>query len=261
MTDWTSIWRVARVSGSREVGRGNHLLSLRIDDEHPFPFQPGHVLSLRLAQPDGTFLRHPYTVALVNPEARELGLVFRIIPGGRLTPTLAALKQGAVEVSGLHHRPILDEISFNTDIFVGISTGSGIGPLYGFARWSLERGFKRSIRLFAGYREEADISLGPELGSLAERFPNFSWAPTLSRPAETWQGLRGRVTESVPALIANPLTCHFHLVGNKAMLEEMEAALTLIGVPDSQVSDEGFFNWNAEADRAVVQAIAGRFRV
>ena len=74
-------------------------------------------------------------------------------------------------------------------------------------------------------------------------------------------GLRGRVTESIPALIELPAACHFHLVGNKAMLEEMEAALAIIGVPDAQISDEGFFNWNAEADASVVQAIAARFRV
>ena len=261
MTDWTSIWRMARVLENREVGRGSHMLKLHLEDGHPFPYEPGHVVSLRIVKADGTFLRHPYTVAMVHPEARELELLFRVIPGGRLTPILAKMNEGFVEISGLHHQPIINEITANTDKIVGISTGSGIGPLYGFAARSLEQGFRRPIRLFAGYREEVDICLGPELNDLVARFPNFSWAPTLSRPAGTWQGLRGRVTESVPALIKHPSACHFHLVGNKAMLQEMEAALKLIGVPESQVSDEAFFNWSAEADGEAVQAIADRFRI
>ena len=45
------------------------------------------------------------------------------------------------------------------------------------------------------------------------------------------------------------------------MLKEIKAALTSIGIPGSQVSDKGFFNRDAEVNGAVVQAIAGRFRV
>lgn len=183
LTDWTSVWRMARVAENREVGRGSRMLALRLEDGHPFPYEPGHVVSLRVAKPDGTFLRHPYTVSMVHPGARVMELLFRVIPGGRLTPILAALKEGFVEVSGLHHQPILNEISANTSRFIGISTGSGMGPLYGFAARSLAQGFQRPITLFAGYREEADICLGPELSGLAARFPNFNWEPTLSRPA------------------------------------------------------------------------------
>ena len=261
MTDWTSVWRAARVIGNREAGRGSQLLALRLEDDLPFPFEPGHVVSLRVAKADGTYLRHPYTVSLVHPGTRAVELLFRVILGGQLTPTLAVLKDGYVEVSGLHHQPIINENSVYMHEFVGISTGSGIGPLYGFAAKSLAEGFPQTIRLFAGFREEADICLAPELDALMGRFPNFSWAPTLSRPAGTWLGLRGRVTEAVPSLLGDPFACHFHLVGNKAMLKEMGAALALIGVPGSQVSNEGFFNWNVEADEAVVRTIAGRFRV
>ena len=261
MTDWTSVWREARIVGNREVGRGSHLLSLCLEDGLPFPFEPGHVVSLRITKPDGTYLRHPYTVSLVRPEEQVMELLFRVVQGGRLTPTLSGLQDGSVEVSGLHHRPISEEVSPGANAFIGLSTGSGIGPLYGFAARALAHGFQRPIHLFTGHREAEDICFACELNGLAVKFPNFTWAPTLSRPAETWMGLRGRVTESIPALIELPAACHFHLVGNKAMLEEMEAALAIIGVPDAQISDEGFFNWNAEADASVVQAIAARFRV
>src|SRR6185436_17577662 len=98
---------------------------------------------------------------------------------------------------------------------VGISTGTGIGPLYGFARQALtENVLKVPIRLYAGFREEADICLKPELDALAASYAEFSWNPTLSQPHAGWKGLRGRVTASVPPLL-DPLDgLHFHLVGN-----------------------------------------------
>ena len=254
--DWTQVWRQATVTGNREVGRGCRLLGLELPDQLPFPFEPGHVAILRLGEH-----RHPYTLSQVDPAGRRLGILYRVIPGGRLTPFLEHLGSGArVEFSGLHHTPILSDLAPEAESVVGFSTGSGIGPLWGFAEWALALGFQRGIRLFAGYREAEDICLAPELDALQARFPNFHWQPTLTRPETGWPGLRGRLGESVPPLIPDPRACHFHLVGNGGMLVEMKAALAACGVPDAQVTSEVFFNYNAKADPETVRAIQGRFR-
>ena len=124
----------------------------------------------------------------------------------------------------------------------------------------IERGLeKRPCSLYIGFRDEADIGPRPELEALAAKFPNFHWTPTLTQPATEWEGLRGRVTESVPPLVAKPRETHFHLVGNGAMIVEMEAALAKIGVPRELVTHEYYFNWDAEATEEVALAIAGRF--
>ncbi len=254
--EWTQTWRKAVVAGSREVGRGCRLLQVEFTDDLPFPFQPGHVVVLRH---DGH--RHPYTVSQADPARRILGLLFRIIPGGRLTPSLAAAAPGTpMEVSGLHHEPVATLIAPEAREVVGLSTGSGIGPLWGFAERSLAAGFDRPITLFAGYREAADICLVPELDALQAAHPGFRWHPSLTQPPEAWTGLRGRVGHSAPPLIQAPRACHFHLVGNGTMLAEMKAALALIGVPGPQVTSEVFFNHNAEAEPGTVQAIADRFK-
>jgi ferredoxin-NADP reductase len=164
-----------------------------------------------------------------------------------------------MELSGLHHEPVRDLIAPEALGFVGLSTGSGIGPLWGFAERALSSGFARPITLFAGYREAADICLAPELDALQARYPGFRWQPTLTSPDPHWTGLVGRVCESVPPLIEAPGTRHFHLVGNGAMLVEMKAALALCGVPEGQVTSEVFFNYNAKAAPEVAQEIAGRF--
>lgn len=253
--DWTQAWRTAVVTGNRPVGRGCVLLELELPDALPFPFQPGHVASLRL---DGH--RHPYTLSRTHPDRRRVAMLFRVIPGGRLTPVLERLVPGAqVEFSGLHHEPVLAGVAPAARAVLGLSTGSGIGPLWGFAEQALAGGFDRPITLVAGYREEADICLAPELDALQARHPDFRWFPTLTRPSPGWTGLRGRVGESAPALVPEPRACHFHLVGNGAMLAEVREALAACGVPGDQVTTEVFFNFNAKADPEAVRAIAARF--
>ena len=253
---WTQVWRPARVTGNRAVGRGSSLLELELSDPLPFPFEPGHVAVLRLAGH-----RHPYTLSWVDPDRRRVAILFRIIPGGRLTPVLADLAPGAVvEFSGLHHSPILDGIAAAAETVVLLGTGSGVGPLWGFSERSLAAGFPRPILLFAGFREAEDICLALELDRLQAGHGQFRWQATLSRPAPGWTGLRGRLGQSVPPLIPRPRACHYHLVGNGAMLVEFKLALSLLGVPEEQVSSEVFFNYNAKAEQEVAQAIAAGFR-
>ena len=254
--DWTQTWRLATVTGNREAGCGCRLLELELRDALPFPYQPGHVAVLRHQGQ-----RHPYTVSRSDPEARTVVLLFRVIPGGRLTPFLESLRVGVqVEFSGLHHVPVLAGIAPEARAVVGLSTGSGIGPLWGFAEQALALGFGRPITLFAGFREAEDICLTPELDALQARHPEFRWRPTLTRPPAGWTGLRGRVGESAPPLSPDPCARHYHLVGNGAMLAEMKAALEAVGVPPEQVTTEVFFNFNAKAEEETVRAIAGRFR-
>ncbi len=45
------------------------------------------------------------------------------------------------------------------------------------------------------------------------------------------------------------------------MLADMEPALARVGVPWELVSDEYYFNWNAEAIEAITARIATRFRM
>jgi len=253
--DWTQAWRQAAVTASREVGRGARLLELELADALPFPFEPGHVVVLR----DGGH-KHPYTVCAADPVRRRVTFLFRVVPGGRMTPLLDRAEPGrTIELSGLHHSPILEGLAPDAAAVVGLATGSGIGPLWGFAEQALAAGFARPITLFAGVRKEADLCLRAELDALQAAHPGFRWHPALSEPEPGWTGLRGRVGEAAPALIAEPRTCHFHLVGNGAMLAEMKAALKAVGVPPEQVTTEVFFNFNAEAAPESVQAIAARF--
>ncbi len=259
---WKDDWRPATVLSNREFARSSRWITLRADDSHPLPYEPGNVLGLRIGE-GREALKHAYTVTWADEAKRTFSIIYRVIPTGRMTPRLAAFEPGAVlEFSGVHHNPIRHEVNASARQVVGLATGTGVGPLYGYFRYVLEAGIeKRPLFLFVGFREQVDIGPREELDALAARYPNFEWAPSLSRPDAGWKGLRGRIGESVPPLIERPRETHFHLVGNGAMLVEMEAALAKIGVPAEFVTDEYYFNWDEEASDTVATEIAGRFRV
>lgn len=256
---WTEAWRKAEVVDQRAVARGTQLTTLRLPDDLPFPFEPGHVVALRMETPAG-LVRHPYTVCAADPEARILSFVYRVIPGGRLTPTFAAAAPGAeAEVQGLHHSPIREEVDPEAEEILGLATSSGLGPLWGFATSALAHGERRPIHLAVGVRKEADLPLRAELDALAAAHPTFRWTPIVSGDG-AWSGLRGRITHHLPALLPHSARTHVHLVGNMAMIRTVEAALLGADLPAHRVTKEGFFNWNAQADSSVVQALIPQIR-
>jgi NAD(P)H-flavin reductase len=257
-------WRPATILENKEIARASRWLLLRAADDEPVSYEPGNVLSLGLRLPQLRKQTHAYTVSFCDPDQRTFALLYRVIPDGRMTPSLATMRPGdSVEFEGQYHQPIRHEISAEPKLVIGISTGTGIGPLAGFARKSLEEGhITVPIRLFAGFREEADICLAAELDALAAQFSRFSWFPTLSKPGKSWKGMVGRVTTAVPPRLGpvkDLKDIHFHLVGNGAMLADFYEAFSRIGLPEQRLTSETYFNWEAEFTEETVLKMVASF--
>jgi len=237
-------------------------IALEAADDLPAAFEPGHVLGLGLQQSDNTLMRHAYTVSLGRPGLRRFEHLYRVISRGRMTPHLAGLSPAdEVFFHGPFHTPIQQEVRSDAERVVLISTGAGIGPLFGYAQKSLVEGETRPMTLYAGFREESHVCLTDELNLLSCKHPNFGWHITLSRPAGTWHGLTGRVTESVPKCI-DPQhlgVTHFHLVGNGEMVHLMKKALHRAGVLPPRVSIETYFNHHAIPESIAVDELAAKF--
>lgn len=237
-------------------------IALEAADDLPAAFEPGHVLGLGLKQGDDSLMRHAYTVSRGLPSIRRFEHLYRIVSGGRMTSHLARLTENdTVYFHGPFHTPIQHEIRGDAERIFLISTGVGIGPLFGYAQKSLAEGEARPMTLYAGFREEAHTCLANELAALAQSHPNFAWHFTLTRPSATWKGLRGRVTESVPAQIdiKELETAHFHLVGNGDMVRLVENALRRAGVSPARISIETYFNHYAHPSDEAIGQLADRF--
>ncbi|MEZ6196123.1 MAG: FAD-binding oxidoreductase [Planctomycetota bacterium] len=127
---------------ARVVGRellSETVLSLRVEPEAAFPFEPGQYATLHRS--DG--LARPYSIAS-QPEDGPLEFQIRLVPGGAMTPWLfeSAGVGEVVEVSGpagecVYRSPDLDEPL----LLVGF--GTGLAPMWGILGRARSRGPSR----------------------------------------------------------------------------------------------------------------------
>jgi len=246
---------------NKVVADGSLWLVLEAADDLPAAFEPGHVLGLGLKLNDGSLMRHAYTVSRGTPSSNRFEHLYRVISGGRMSQRLAALSTAdIVYFHGPFHTPIQQEVCAEAGQIVLVSTGVGIGPLYGYSEKTLNDGERRPIGLLAGFREQSDTCLASDLEVLSRRHSNFSWQFTLTRPADSWGGLRGRVTDHLPETIdvEKLSTYHFHLVGNGEMVHLVRRALATCGVSPHRVSIETYFNHYFKPPSEDIDRVAAR---
>lgn len=231
----------AHVARNEFAARGTRWLTLRLDGDEPVAVAPGNIVSVILR--DGT--RRPYTVSRARGEAREIDLLMRTIVGGKVSPLLSELPVGApLTVQGTWGRPLREVVHPEARTFIGISTGTGIGPLIGVSAelWM-------PVTLVAGFRSSADICV--------DELPRgVRLHLTLTEPSRSWVGLRGRSHVSAPSLLDDLVGAHVHLVGNGAMIAIWTEALRRAGIPLAGLTSETYFNASPPADEEAISRLS-----
>jgi ferredoxin-NADP reductase len=239
---------------------GTVRIGARVTDDRPLDYKPGQFLAVQQEVP-GVGLQHsPYCMFLPAAADRTFEMLIRVFPEGPLSHYLASARPGTpLWFRGPSGRSMLPKDDDGGAELVMLATGVGISPFHALLLDVLGRGDRRRIRLFWGLRLVEDICLTDGLDALVAAHPNFSYAISLSQPADDWSGLRGRLTESVPPLLETLGGKRFYLAGNGAMAEEMEMGLSDMGVDRTLIHQERFFNARHHAERATVDAIVARF--
>ena len=255
----------SRFSRRAEVVRVDRLtltgtvrIRARVTDDRPFDYTPGQFVAIQEDVP-GVGLQHsPYCMFVPYAGDRHFEMLLRVFPEGPLSHYLASMKPGTpLHFRGPQGRSMLPKEPDSELILM--ATGVGISPYHALVRHLLATRDRRRIRLYWGLRLVEDICLTDALDALAAAHPNFTYAITLSQPPPEWTGLRGRLTESVPPLLETLGGKRFYLSGNGAMAEEMEIALSEMGVDRFFMHQERFFNARLRADPATIEAIVSRF--
>ncbi|HVE47265.1 MAG TPA: FAD-dependent oxidoreductase [Acidimicrobiales bacterium] len=260
---WSKVSRYgrrARVTSSDQVaGTGTMRIRFRVVDEGPFSFLPGQFVGIELEAPGLGYRRSPY--CLLPPpagEERSFELLVRMVEGGQMSRYLGSLGIG-------------DEVAFRpptgrsmlpkdpTRDIVLMATGVGVAPFLALATHLLDEGHEPPISLYWGLRRPDDICLTDELDRLVRLHRNFSYQISLSQPPAAWSGLQGRITESVPPLLATLGGRAFYLCGNGAMVEEMDMALSDMGVSEEFIYKEAYFNRKHKPGPVTMDALRGRF--
>ena len=182
------------------------------------------------------------TMSIASPpsSAGELLMVHDITPMGPGSKWTAGLKVGdsATIVAPTGGALSLIESPRKK---VMIATGTGVAPFHAITLDYLAGGGKAPLVLYWGQRFEHDVYWKDEFETIHDLNPSFMWHQVLSKPTEAWQGLTGHVTEHVLTMEKDLTESEFYLCGNKAMIEEVSAALLERNVPKEQIKTELFY--------------------
>jgi ferredoxin--NADP+ reductase len=243
-----SQWIEGRVVARRDWTDSLHTLEV---DAPALAFVAGQFARLGLPAPSGEkdpMLGRPYS--FVNPpHAPRHEFYFNVVPGGPLSPRLAALGPGdavwlGARANGFFCIPEVPQ----AEALWCLATGTGIGPFLSILRsadaWDK---FGRIVLVHAVRHASALSNYGDTIAGIArERQGAFAFVPVVSREPHP-----GALAGRIPALIADgrletragvPLTAdnaHAMLCGNPAMVDDVQAALASRGMKRHRRKEPG----------------------
>lgn len=175
------------------------------------------------------------------PTESDLLFVLKLKPGGRISEWVEhAVTEGfSARMQGPFGLFTLKEPE-QSYVFVG--TGAGVAPFRSQLKWALEeKGDKRPMHLLFGTRMSDHFFWLPEFESLAKRFSNFTFHPTVSGQDAGWKGLEGRVQTHLPKVVHGLPLPGLYICGAPGMVQDVKKeCLELLKLPKAQVHAEGY---------------------
>ncbi len=188
------------------VSAQTYHLEFVLPEIESFSFCPGQFISAVAFDSAGKEQTRAYSIASA-PNANKFDLCLNRVEGGFFSNLLADLPDlpidGAITIYGPNgfftlREPVTDSIL--------VATGTGVAPMRGFLQWLFpaggpDRSNGKEIWLVYGTRHETELHYKDEFEACAARHANFHYLPTLSRPQESWTGLRGYVQDHVAHIV------------------------------------------------------------
>lgn len=221
---------------SREIAPDTRHFVFAVDGVDRFPFVPGQFVSFT-EQFEGKAITRAYSIASL-PDGNRFELCVNEVQGGRFSPYLFRMKPGErVPMKGPVGTFTLRDPERDA-LFV--ATGTGIAPMRGLVQQALAAGSSAKYQLLFGVRYEHSLLYGDELAALAEAHANFEFAPTLTRPSETWQGRTGRVQQHLDDLLGDRRDLDIYICGLKEMVNSVREELKARGFDRKQIIVEKY---------------------
>ena len=188
------------------------------------------------AAPD-KLLKRAYSIASSSVAKEYMEFYISLVPSGELTPRLFALEVGerlwlSPKAHGLF---TLDEVEPERHVAF-LATGTGLAPYMSMLRTQLTCGTERHFGVLHGARHSWDLGYRSELMTLRQICSNFTYLPTISRPADEaarWAGHSGYLQDLWRSgalaegwgFTPGPETTDIFICGGPAMIEAMVEVL------------------------------------
>jgi ring-1,2-phenylacetyl-CoA epoxidase subunit PaaE len=211
-------------------------------------YRPGQFLTLLLEQ-DGKKVRRSYSMSSSPYTDASLAITIKRVPGGFASNYLLdTVREGdaleTMEPMGSFF-PKQSDDQVRQVVFVG--AGSGITPLFSILKSVLMVEGESEVFLIYGSRNEDNIIFKTKLDALQEKYgERLKIVHTLSQASEQWTGETGRlnkshllkIIEKIPEL--KEKEAEYFVCGPEDMMAEVQRALDILAVPESQVRKESF---------------------
>ncbi|HWE00617.1 MAG TPA: FAD-dependent oxidoreductase [Bryobacteraceae bacterium] len=225
----------ARLIRSREIAPNTRHFEFE-SEEWRTAFVPGQFLSLT-AEIGGEAITRAYSIAS-PPDGFTFALCANLVADGRFSPWLFSLPEGGeIDFKGPYgafilRRPVSDSIF--------VATGTGIAPFRSIIHAKLREHPSSRFTLIFGVRHHYGLLYHDEWLQSARELPNFDYRPTLTRPAEDWQGLTGRVQHHVIECLGPRRDVDIYICGLREMVDDLRAKLKGIGLDRKRIIYEKY---------------------
>ncbi len=186
-------------------------------------------------------IKRAYSIASSSVAKEYMEFYVALVPSGELTPRLFHLAPGdrvwlSQRATGMF---TLDDVPAGQNV-VFIGTGTGLAPYMSMLRTNLTCGSSEQLAVLHGARHSWDLGYRSELMTLQRMCSNFTYVPSISRPAEEhapWHGESGYVQdlwtsgllEQAWGFRPTPADTHVFLCGNPSMVDAAVEALSAEG--------------------------------
>jgi ferredoxin-NADP reductase len=226
----------ARLVESRDIAPEVKHFVFDVPEVEQLPYLPGQFVSFSRDFGEKKVTRAYSTAS--PPSGNRFELCLNRVQDGHFSPHLFDMQPGdTLDMKGplgffTWRFPVTDSIL--------VATGTGIAPFRGMLQSYLESGGPSLITLVYGVRYEASLLYRGEFESLQERFANFRFLPTLTRPDERWHGLIGRVQPLTLDILGERRDMDVYICGMKAMVDDIRARLKDLGLDRKQIIFEKY---------------------
>jgi CDP-4-dehydro-6-deoxyglucose reductase len=226
----------ARLIESREIAPGVRHFGFEALGVERLEFVPGQFTSFTDVI-EGKEITRAYSLASAPSGTNRFELCLNRVEPGHLSPRLFDMKAGdRIEMRQPLGTFVLRQPPRDS---VLIATGTGIAPFRSILQAHLNAASPAFTLLF-GVRYESHLLYREEFEEMAQRYPNFRFWPTLTRPDAGWKGLKGRVQAHLAEAIGERRDLDFYLCGLKEMVDNVRSVLKSQGFDRKQIFYERY---------------------
>jgi ferredoxin-NADP reductase len=203
------------------------------------PFQAGQYLSLFI-EVQGIRTSRPYSISSQPNQIGYYDITVKQVPNGLVSNFLLdrVVIGDNLTVSGpqgnFYFNPLIHDQNM-----ICIAGGSGITPFMSMIREIVDRNLPRTLTLFYGNREKADIIFHEQLAHISNHFDSIHYIPVIEKASADYQGQCGLITTDLIEKEAGDVKdATFFLCGPQGMYDFCLPQIEHLGVPRRKIRKE-----------------------